>query len=120
MNEAGWSFLTVRRAYPAARGGTVRAGGSLSERWSTFGQFLGLTLRRRRMARCQRRFGHRWQALRLQDERTAAEGVGDETVHCIELLNEKQLPKVNLFGYGQVERRYCSGEFTRCWASRTT
>ena len=36
---------------------------------------------------------------------------GDDIPHCIELLNEKLLPKVNLFGYGQVESRYGSGEF---------
>jgi uncharacterized protein len=31
--------------------------------------------------------------------------------HCLELLTEKLLPRVNLFGYGQVESRYGSGEF---------
>lgn len=36
---------------------------------------------------------------------------GDDTPHCIELLNEKLLPKLNLFGYGQVESPYGSGEF---------
>ncbi len=36
---------------------------------------------------------------------------GDDTPHCIELLTEKILPKINLFGYGQVESRYGSGEF---------
>ncbi len=36
---------------------------------------------------------------------------GDDTPHCIELLNEKLLPKANLFGYGQVESPYGSGEF---------
>jgi sporulation protein YhbH len=36
---------------------------------------------------------------------------GDDIPHCIELLTEKLLPKVNLFGYGQVESRYGSGEF---------
>lgn len=36
---------------------------------------------------------------------------GDDIPHCIELLQEKILPKVNLFGYGQVESRYGSGEF---------
>jgi uncharacterized sporulation protein YeaH/YhbH (DUF444 family) len=36
---------------------------------------------------------------------------GDDTPHCIELLQEKLLPKLNLFGYGQVESPYGSGEF---------
>jgi sporulation protein YhbH len=36
---------------------------------------------------------------------------GDDVPHCIELLNEKLLPKLNLFGYGQVESPYGSGEF---------
>jgi len=36
---------------------------------------------------------------------------GDDIPHCIELLNEKLLPKLNLFGYGQVESPYGSGEF---------
>src|SRR5262249_46645006 len=36
---------------------------------------------------------------------------GDDTPHCIELLTEKILPRINLFGYGQVESRYGSGEF---------
>lgn len=36
---------------------------------------------------------------------------GDDTPRCIELLTEKILPKINLFGYGQVESRYGSGEF---------
>jgi uncharacterized sporulation protein YeaH/YhbH (DUF444 family) len=36
---------------------------------------------------------------------------GDDTSHCLELLKEKLLPRVNLFGYGQVESRYGSGEF---------
>ena len=36
---------------------------------------------------------------------------GDDTPLCIDLLNEKLLPKVNLFGYGQVESPYGSGEF---------
>ena len=30
---------------------------------------------------------------------------------CIEILTEKLLPKLNLFGYGQVESPYGSGEF---------
>jgi uncharacterized sporulation protein YeaH/YhbH (DUF444 family) len=36
---------------------------------------------------------------------------GDDIPHCIELLTEKLLPKLNLFGYGQVESPYGSGEF---------
>jgi uncharacterized protein len=36
---------------------------------------------------------------------------GDDIPRCIELLNEKLLPKLNLFGYGQVESPYGSGEF---------
>ncbi len=36
---------------------------------------------------------------------------GDDIPHCIDLLNEKLLPKLNLFGYGQVESPYGSGEF---------
>jgi sporulation protein YhbH len=36
---------------------------------------------------------------------------GDDNQRCLELLQEKLLPKVNLFGYGQVESRYGSGEF---------
>jgi uncharacterized protein len=36
---------------------------------------------------------------------------GDDTPHCIEILTERVLTKVNLFGYGQVESRYGSGEF---------
>lgn len=36
---------------------------------------------------------------------------GDDIAHCIDLLTEKLLPKLNLFGYGQVESPYGSGEF---------
>jgi uncharacterized sporulation protein YeaH/YhbH (DUF444 family) len=36
---------------------------------------------------------------------------GDDIPTCIEILQEKLLPKVNLFGYGQVESPYGSGEF---------
>jgi uncharacterized sporulation protein YeaH/YhbH (DUF444 family) len=36
---------------------------------------------------------------------------GDDIPHCLEILSEKLLPKVNLFGYGQVESPYGSGEF---------
>ena len=36
---------------------------------------------------------------------------GDDNPKCIELLQERLLPKLNLFGYGQVESPYGSGEF---------
>jgi uncharacterized protein len=36
---------------------------------------------------------------------------GDDSPHCIDLLNQKLLAKLNLFGYGQVESPYGSGEF---------
>lgn len=36
---------------------------------------------------------------------------GDDIPKCIELLTDQLLPKVNLFGYGQVESPYGSGEF---------
>ncbi|MFO0802949.1 MAG: DUF444 family protein [Gemmataceae bacterium] len=36
---------------------------------------------------------------------------GDDVPKCMDLLTEKLLPKVNLFGYGQVESPYGSGEF---------
>jgi uncharacterized sporulation protein YeaH/YhbH (DUF444 family) len=36
---------------------------------------------------------------------------GDDIPRCIEILTEQLLPKVNLFGYGQVESPYGSGEF---------
>jgi sporulation protein YhbH len=36
---------------------------------------------------------------------------GDDIPHCIEVLTEKLLPRLNLFGYGQVESPYGSGEF---------
>ena len=35
---------------------------------------------------------------------------GDDIPHCID-FDRKLLPKVNLFGYGQVESPYGSGEF---------
>ncbi len=37
-------------------------------------------------------------------------GGGDDE-RCFELLRDRLLPKVNLFGYGQVESRYGSGQF---------
>lgn len=36
---------------------------------------------------------------------------GDDVPKCVELLTEQLLPKLNLFGYGQVESPYGSGEF---------
>lgn len=36
---------------------------------------------------------------------------GDDIPKCIDLLNERLLKKLNLFGYGQVESPYGSGEF---------
>ena len=36
---------------------------------------------------------------------------GDDIPHCVEILTERLLAKVNLFGYGQVESPYGSGEF---------
>jgi uncharacterized sporulation protein YeaH/YhbH (DUF444 family) len=36
---------------------------------------------------------------------------GDDTPKCIDLLTDRMLPKLNLFGYGQVESPYGSGEF---------
>ena len=36
---------------------------------------------------------------------------GDDIPNCIELLKSKLLPKLNLFGYGQIESPYGSGEF---------
>jgi uncharacterized protein len=36
---------------------------------------------------------------------------GDDNPKCLALLTDQLLPKVNLFGYGQVESPYGSGEF---------
>ena len=36
---------------------------------------------------------------------------GDDVPKCMELLSDTMLPKLNLFGYGQVESPYGSGEF---------
>jgi sporulation protein YhbH len=36
---------------------------------------------------------------------------GDDIPKCLEILSEQLLPKLNLFGYGQVESPYGSGEF---------
>src|SRR5205085_2697524 len=38
---------------------------------------------------------------------------GEDNRHCINLLRDHLLPKCNLFGYGQVESPYGSGEFYR-------
>jgi uncharacterized sporulation protein YeaH/YhbH (DUF444 family) len=38
---------------------------------------------------------------------------GEDNRQCINLLRDQMLPKVNLFGYGQVESPYGSGEFFR-------
>ena len=39
--------------------------------------------------------------------------VCDDTLRCVELLKKKLLPRVNLFGYGQVESPYGSGQFIK-------
>ena len=36
---------------------------------------------------------------------------GDDNPKCLQLLTTQMLPKLNLFGYGQVESPYGSGEF---------
>lgn len=38
---------------------------------------------------------------------------GGDTAHCINLLKTKILPKVNLFGYGQIESDSGTGQFGR-------
>ena len=38
---------------------------------------------------------------------------GEDTRLCMELLKEFFLPKVNMFGYGQVESKYGSGQFLK-------
>jgi sporulation protein YhbH len=38
---------------------------------------------------------------------------GDDTRHCIELLEQKILPRVNVFAYGQVKSAYGSGQFVK-------
>ncbi len=37
----------------------------------------------------------------------------EDTDFCIDLMRKSLLPRVNLFGYGQVESRYGSGQFYR-------
>ena len=38
---------------------------------------------------------------------------GEDTRLCVKMLNEFFLPKVNQFGYGQVESKYGSGQFLK-------
>ncbi|NCG55606.1 MAG: DUF444 family protein [Proteobacteria bacterium] len=38
---------------------------------------------------------------------------GDDTAHCLELLNKDLLPSVNVFCYGQVKSAYGSGQFIK-------
>ncbi len=38
---------------------------------------------------------------------------GEDTRLCVKLLKEYYLPNVNLFGYGQVESKYGSGQFLK-------
>lgn len=38
---------------------------------------------------------------------------GNDTTECLSLLENRLLPAVNLFSYGQVESRYGSGQFLR-------
>lgn len=37
----------------------------------------------------------------------------DDTMRCVEILQQEVLPRVNLFGYGQVESPYGSGQFLK-------
>lgn len=37
----------------------------------------------------------------------------DDTKYCMDILTKDILPKVNMFGYGQVESKYGSGQFLR-------
>jgi hypothetical protein len=43
-----------------------------------------------------------------------------DTEKCLDLLNEKLLPALNLFGYGQVESYGTSGDFYEALSSRFT
>ena len=45
---------------------------------------------------------------------------GGDTDRCINILKTDILPKVNLFGYGQVESTYGSGQFIRELESNVT
>ena len=38
---------------------------------------------------------------------------GEDTGLCIRILNERLLPHINLFCYGQVESQYGSGQFLK-------
>jgi uncharacterized sporulation protein YeaH/YhbH (DUF444 family) len=38
---------------------------------------------------------------------------GGDTGRCVDLLKGTILPRVNLFGYGQVDSTYGSGQFVR-------
>lgn len=38
---------------------------------------------------------------------------GEDTRLCMKMLNEYFLPRVNMFGYGQVESKYGSGQFMK-------
>ena len=38
---------------------------------------------------------------------------GDDTTHCLDLLNNELLPAVNVFCYGQVKSAYGSGQFIK-------
>lgn len=38
---------------------------------------------------------------------------GEDTKLCLDLLKDELVPKLNLFGYGQVESRYGSGQFIK-------
>jgi len=38
---------------------------------------------------------------------------GDDTRRCVELLEQKMLPRVNVFAYGQVKSAYGSGQFVK-------
>lgn len=45
---------------------------------------------------------------------------GNDTQECMKLLEGEIFPKVNLFGYGQVESEYGSGQFYRDLAEKFT
>ncbi len=38
---------------------------------------------------------------------------GEDTRFCLDLLRQDLVPAVNMFGYGQVESRYGSGQFIK-------
>jgi uncharacterized sporulation protein YeaH/YhbH (DUF444 family) len=37
----------------------------------------------------------------------------DDTKYCMDILKKDILPRVNMFGYGQVESKYGSGQFLK-------